>query len=317
MDLVLEACDTFVFDWVYAKLFPLPSTTTTTAWSTTYTVDILLFKATPTAYMTTVPRTSLTRILLSLFLITWGFGLAVYFLFAAGTYVLVFDKRACDHPKDLKNQVRLEILQAVRVMPVMAALMVPCTPYSRPQMAAQVVLFLALTDMGIYFIHRGLHHPHLYRYLHKPHHKWIVPTPFASYAFHPLDGYLQSLPYHILPYVLPLHKTVYISLFGFINFWTIMIHDGEYLSNNPIVNGSACHAMHHLYFNYNYGQFTTLWDRIVGSYRKPDQSLFDAKTKMASNTWQLKSTEMERIVKLVEHDDSRVYLHPDKIKKAT
>jgi sterol desaturase/sphingolipid hydroxylase (fatty acid hydroxylase superfamily) len=33
--------------------------------------------------------------------------------------------------------------------------------------------------------------------------------------------------------------------------------DGEYVANSPIVNGAACHTMHHLYFNYNYGQFTT------------------------------------------------------------
>lgn len=27
------------------------------------------------------------------------------------------------------------------------------------------------------------------------HHAWLVPTPFAALAFHPLDGYAQSLPY--------------------------------------------------------------------------------------------------------------------------
>ena len=52
-------------------------------------------------------------------------------------------------------------------------------------------------------------------------------------------------------------------------FWTISIHDGVYLVNNPIVNGAAHHTIHHLEFNYNYGQYFTLWDRIGGSYRKP------------------------------------------------
>lgn len=39
------------------------------------------------------------------------------------------------------------------------------------------------------------HHPSIYKFVHKPHHKWIVPTPYAALAFHPVDGYAQSLPY--------------------------------------------------------------------------------------------------------------------------
>ena len=50
-----------------------------------------------------------------------------------------------------------------------------------------------------------------------------VPTPFASYAFHPLDGYLQSLPYHIFIFIFPLHKKLYLGLFVVINFWTILV----------------------------------------------------------------------------------------------
>ena len=33
-----------------------------------------------------------------------------------------------------------------------------------------------------------------------------VPTPFASHAFHPVDGYLQSVPYHMICYMIPIHK---------------------------------------------------------------------------------------------------------------
>lgn len=39
------------------------------------------------------------------------------------------------------------------------------------------------------------HHKLIYKHVHKPHHKWIVPTPYAALAFHPVDGYAQSLPY--------------------------------------------------------------------------------------------------------------------------
>lgn len=33
--------------------------------------------------------------------------------------------------------------------------------------------FLVFTDYGIYWVHRTLHHPSVYKYVHKPHHKWL------------------------------------------------------------------------------------------------------------------------------------------------
>jgi Delta7-sterol 5-desaturase len=127
--------------------------------------------------------------------------------------------------------------------------------------------------MGIYFIHRALHHPLLYKSVHKPHHKWLVPTP---YAFYWIDGFLQSTPYHIFVFLFPLHKWTYLALFIFVNFWTVSIHDGynavpTWLQN--IVNGSAHHTDHHLYFNFNYGEFFTFWDIIGGSHRNPRPDL--------------------------------------------
>jgi len=114
----------------------------------------------------------------------------------------------------------------------------------------QFPFFICFTDFCIYWIHRGLHHPLVYKHLHKPHHKWIMPTPYASHAFHPMDGFSQSVPYHVFPFIFPLQKFAYVILFVFINIWTVLIHDGEYISNSPVINGAACHTMHHLYFNY-------------------------------------------------------------------
>lgn len=179
----------------------------------------------------------------------------------------------------------------------------------------QFPLFIAFTDLCIYWIHRGLHHPLIYKTLHKPHHKWIMPSPFASHAFHPMDGWSQSVPYHLFPFIFPLQKLAYVFLFGFINLWTVLIHDGEYVANSPVINGAACHTMHHLYFNYNYGQFTTLWDRMGGSYRKPNEELFRRETKMDQKEWQRQTKEMETILKDVEGEDDRKYLAEEETKK--
>ena len=251
------------------------------------------------------------------------FGLILYFVCATASFFLVFDHATFTHPKYLRNQVRLEIKQAMISMPFMSMLTAPCflaeirgyaKLYDDSASAPfpgynyiQFPFFLLFTDFCIYWIHRGLHHPNFYKRLHKSHHKWIMPTPFASHAFHPVDGFSQSIPYHLFPFLFPLQKLAYVALFVFINIWTIFIHDGEYIADNPLINGAACHSMHHLYFNYNYGQFTTLWDRLGGSYRKPNEELFKRETKMGKEEWERQTKEMERIVKEVEGDDERLY----------
>lgn len=100
--------------------------------------------------------------------------------------------------------------------------------------------FLVFTDYCIYWIHRWLHHPILYKRLHKPHHKWIsesesmvekqsywclslVPTPFASHAFHFADGFAQSFPYHLFILLFPIHRPTYLVLFVLINMWSIFV----------------------------------------------------------------------------------------------
>ena len=58
----------------------------------------------------------------------------------------------------------------------------------------------------------------------------------------------------------------------FVNIWTVSIHDNDYRVPSllqPFVNGSAHHTDHHTFFDCNYGQFFTLWDRIGGSFRSP------------------------------------------------
>lgn len=65
--------------------------------------------------------------------------------------------------------------------------------------------------------------------------------------------------------------------------------------------------MHHLYFNYNYGQFTTLWDRLGGSYRQPNDELFSRESKMSKAEWDRQTKEMEKLQKEVEGDDDRDY----------
>ncbi|KAF9112112.1 c-5 sterol desaturase [Mortierella sp. AM989] len=175
----------------------------------------------------------------------------------------------------------------------------PLAPLVEPFMdgwgyvAFSIVAFLMFTDFGIYWIHRWLHHPILYKRLHKPHHKWIIPSPFSSHAFHFMDGYSQSVPYHLFVYLVPMQKWIYLIMFSLVNLWSVLIHDGEYLVSNPVVNSAAHHAVHHLYFNYNYGQYSTLWDRIGGSYRKPDDAMYNSELRMDKSVWKKQAKDVD------------------------
>ncbi|PSS10546.1 hypothetical protein M430DRAFT_108448 [Amorphotheca resinae ATCC 22711] len=339
MDIALEFLDTFVFDYFYAALLPvrpapyilgdgLSNSTmadikAASPWVHHSTTQFLSLEPRDAAYLSQWNRDNPYRQLLSLFFITWFGGAIIYFIVSTISYVFVFDKTTFKHPKFLKNQVRMEIRQASLSMPGMAILTVPfffaeIRGYSKLYDALdagpgmwynflQFPFFILFTDAFVYFIHRGLHHPSVYKTLHKPHHKWIMPSPYASIAFHPVDGFLQSTPYHIFPFLFPLQKFAYLGLFVFVQIWTVFIHDGEYVANSPVINGAACHTMHHLYFNYNYGQYTTLWDRLGGSYRKPNDELFRRESKMGQKEWERQVQEMERLVKEVEGEDDRTY----------
>ncbi|KAH6654769.1 hypothetical protein BKA67DRAFT_691734 [Truncatella angustata] len=287
MDVVLEVFDSLVLDQLYAKCIP-SGTIENGAFSQLNNTSIVLDNA-RTDQTSAWQRDNIWRQTLTLYMLTWIFGTVLYLICATLSYVFIFDKATLKHPKVLKNQVSLEIKHALASTPYIALLTTPLfllevRGYSKlyATMAdgpglwydiAQFPLVILFTDFGIYWIHRFMHHPRVYKYIHKPHHKWVVPTPYASVAFHPVDGFLQSFPYHLYPFLFPLHRYTYLGLFFFVQIWTVVIHDGEYVSKNEIINGAACHTMHHLYFNYNYGQFTTLWDRIGGSYRRPDEEL--------------------------------------------
>jgi len=307
---VLEVVDTFLFDRIYATLLPAspaviaanlaakdaPTSTFSsmregpTPFHFQPASQLLSFEPGPYAYMSSWPRDDAWRQAISLYLITWLFGMVVYFGFATISYYMLYDHKTMDNPRFLKNQIKLEIAQSMEALPLMAIFTAPIflaevrgytKLYDAPSDAPfalynvlQFPFFLIFTDCLIYLIHRGLHHPSVYKRLHKPHHRWIIPTPFASHAFHPADGFAQSIPYHVFPLLFPLQKFAYIALFVFVNVWTISIHDGEHFANNPVINGAACHTLHHEKFSVNYGQYTTLWDRLGGTYIQPGSDMF-------------------------------------------
>ncbi|KAI9561402.1 hypothetical protein GHT06_012359 [Daphnia sinensis] len=235
------------------------------------------------------------RQLINLYVVTNIGGALLYLSCATASFYLLFDHQLMKHPLFLKDQVKLEIQYTLKSVPWISIPTVALfflevrghsklydeverTPLGWMKELANFVFFILFTDMLIYWIHRFLHHRTIYKHFHKPHHIWKVPSPFASHAFHPVDGFLQSAPYHIFVFLFPLHKVTYLGLYVIVNMWSTSIHDGLFLVPKvlqPVINGAANHTVHHLYFDYNYGQYFTLWDRIGGSYLDPSTKLVE------------------------------------------
>lgn len=138
--------------------------------------------------------------------------------------------------------------------------------------AIYFVLYLSLVEVGIYWMHRTLHtNKWLYNNIHGPHHhynKKETLTPWASIAFHPLDGILQASPYVVCLFIVPMHYYTHMVMLFWTEMWATNIHDAMWGDTEPIM-GSKYHTIHHTHFVYNYGQFFTFCDAFWGTLRKP------------------------------------------------
>jgi len=230
-------------------------------------------------------RSDFIRQYISVFIIWWTGGTLSYLIFSGLSYIFLFDMEARKDKRFLPNQEWLEMGVSLKSIPIMAIpscliFVAEVRGYSKlydgvegtigwAYIIFSVILYLIFTDTLIYWIHKWQHHPILYAPIHKLHHKWLITTPFASYAFHPVDGFSQSMPYHIFAFMFPLNKILYMGLFMFVCMWTISIHDGKGFYMGKIINGADHHTIHHKQFNYNYGQYFTFWDRVMDTHREP------------------------------------------------
>lgn len=134
-------------------------------------------------------------------------------------------------------------------------------------------LMLFMHDAYFYWMHRLMHHPWLFKYFHLVHHKSNNPSPWAAYAFHPLEAVLESLIFVIFLFTIPVHGIHLSSFFIGSLVYNVYGHLGFELYPKRFnkhwlgkwVNTSIAHNMHHQFFKGNYGLYFTFWDRLMGT----------------------------------------------------
>lgn len=142
--------------------------------------------------------------------------------------------------------------------------------YSWGYFVFSILLMILLHDAWFFFTHRLMHHPKLFKYIHKVHHQSTDPSPFAAFSFHPLEAVVEAGAYIIFSFLFPVH------LFALLGWQLIQMtlnvigHLGYEIYPKGFnthwlfrwKTPSTHHNMHHSNFNGNYGLYFTWWDKF-------------------------------------------------------
>lgn len=202
MDLVLDGFDHYLGDTLYSYI-PLSTSTACTGVSSSALLTTICEKVLPAL---PPARDALARQTLSLFALGYLGIFFLYFSFAIPAYLFLFDHRMMQHPKFLPHQIRQEIKLSLDSFVPNLVLFLPwfladvrgyaklydtldAGPFGASEIGAWTYLvgsagaFLLSTDYAIYWIHRTLHHPLIYKHVHKAHHRFISEWSFFLAAF--------------------------------------------------------------------------------------------------------------------------------------
>jgi len=144
-------------------------------------------------------------------------------------------------------------------------------------------LMLLMHDTYFYFMHRLMHHPRLFKWFHLLHHKSTNPSPWAAFAFGPLEALVEIGILVIFLYTIPIMRFHLFFFFLFMMLYNVYGHLGWELYPKNFqrsvigrwINTSINHNQHHQYFKGNYGLYFLWWDRWLGTLREDYETSFD------------------------------------------
>ena len=148
--------------------------------------------------------------------------------------------------------------------------------------SAFIIMFI-MHDTYFYWTHRLMHHPALFRYFHLVHHRSVNPSPWAAYAFPPLEAIIEVGIFVIFLFTIPIHKLHFFIFFFLSIAYNVYGHLGWELYPKGFsqhwlgkwINTSVSHNQHHQFFKGNYGLYFLFWDRIMGTLRTDYEKKFD------------------------------------------
>lgn len=136
-----------------------------------------------------------------------------------------------------------------------------------------LLIVMLLHETYYYWLHRTMHHPKIYKIVHKVHHQSLSTTPWTAFSFHPSESVLEALILPIILLIVPLH--IYVLLFylifmtfsSVINHLDIEIYPAFFRKSafGKLWIDATHHHLHHKEFHTNYGLHFTFLDKIMGT----------------------------------------------------
>jgi sterol desaturase/sphingolipid hydroxylase (fatty acid hydroxylase superfamily) len=124
-------------------------------------------------------------------------------------------------------------------------------------------------EFHFYCIHRLIHVPVLYRWVHTVHHNSVNPSPWSSLSMHPVEHLLYFsgslihliVPSHPLLALYHLHITGFGAVVGHVGFDKVVVGD-----DGAIDTHAYAHYLHHKYFEVNYADGAIPLDKWFGTW---------------------------------------------------
>jgi Delta7-sterol 5-desaturase len=149
------------------------------------------------------------------------------------------------------------------------------TPTSGWVIALEYAAYFIGFDTYFYWLHRLMHQEPIYRLVHKLHHYSTSPNVLTTLSVNPLESFINGGFVPLFTALLTVHAPA-MALIGPTNIiMGLYVHSGyEFFPRwwnkswaTKWFITATFHDQHHKYFNFNYGGYTTLWDRICGTMR--------------------------------------------------
>lgn len=166
------------------------------------------------------------------------------------------------------------------------------------RVAIEYTLYFVLFDTWFYWMHRAMHKEPMYFLVHKIHHKSTSTNPLTTLSVNPLESCINggfvplfltvatavSLPVSnvtaalILPTNIVMGVYVHSGFEFFPRWWHKSWATKWFIT-------ATFHDQHHKYFNWNFGGYTTVWDRICGTNRKKFEADYDKVCERRAEWW--------------------------------
>lgn len=148
-----------------------------------------------------------------------------------------------------------------------------------------ILINIFINDTLFYWAHRILHHPSIYQYIHKQHHRFNYTIGIAASYAHPVEDIIANL----IPTIggslfLKSHVVVMWSWIILRLLETIDVHSGYSFPLSPfhllpLQGGADFHDFHHHINKGCYGSFTVVWDWLCGT----DRDFVEFRSKRSNN----------------------------------